>query len=249
MARGVDGRLIFIDSEDRERFLRLLFSVAEKSNAVIIAFCLMPNHFHLAIKNDGVPLSVVMQRVLTSYSQAFNSKHRRAGHLFQARYKSIHCLDEAYLLSLIRYIHENPVRAKMVSRAAEWPWSSVSLRSRLSAEVSGYWHARADDMEIEPSFDPWPKRTPEASLLRSEPGGRRNSLREIALRVAQDEGRLQILLSTTRRRDVIRERRLVADAAIREGYSLIEVARYFGVSQNSAGRYLKNTADNVRPDT
>ncbi len=92
----------------------------------IYAYCLMPNHFHLALKVSAVPLGSLMQRILTGYSITFNHRHDRTGHLFQARYKSIPCLEDRYLLSLINYIQMNPVRAGLVKSAADWSWSSRS---------------------------------------------------------------------------------------------------------------------------
>jgi putative transposase len=74
----------------------------------------MPNHFHLLLRTGDVPISIVMKRLLTEYAVRFNRRHRRYGHLFQNRYKSILCQEDAYLLELVRYIHLNPLRAKQV---------------------------------------------------------------------------------------------------------------------------------------
>lgn len=95
-----------------------------ETNTVILAYCLMPNHFHLAVKVSTVPLGRVMLRILTSYVNTFNNRHERTGHLFEARHKAKICLTDRYLLGLIRYIQMNPVRAKLVKNAEDWPWSS-----------------------------------------------------------------------------------------------------------------------------
>jgi hypothetical protein len=84
----------------------------------------MPNHFHLLIETRRFPLSVIMQRLLTRYVRRFNFRHRRIGHLFQGRYKAILCQRDAYLQELLRYIHLNPVRAKLAKEASAWKWSS-----------------------------------------------------------------------------------------------------------------------------
>jgi hypothetical protein len=75
----------------------------------------MPNHFHLLLRTGAVPISNIMQRLLSGYAQSFNRRHRRHGHLFQNRYKSILCQEDTYLLELVRYIHLNPLRAKVVA--------------------------------------------------------------------------------------------------------------------------------------
>src|SRR3569832_1733814 len=97
MARGVDGREIFADEADRRTFLEITRSVKNETAYSLLAYCLMGNHFHFAMRGGPIPLSRIMQRLLTSYAMAFNVRHDRQGHLFQARYKAIVCLDDAYL--------------------------------------------------------------------------------------------------------------------------------------------------------
>ena len=105
----------------------------------VYAFCLMPNHFHLLVRTLSMPLSVFMGRLLTGYSVYFNRRHRRAGHLFQNRFKSFVVDDEDYLLELVRYIHLNPIRAKLINdlKALEaWPFSG---HGTLMAKASNAW--------------------------------------------------------------------------------------------------------------
>jgi hypothetical protein len=84
----------------------------------------MDNHLHLVLRRVERPLGLLMQRLLTGYSSRFNLRHRRTGHLFQNRYKSILCQEDTYLLELVRYVHLNPVRARMVGDPARYRWSS-----------------------------------------------------------------------------------------------------------------------------
>lgn len=128
-ARGIERRRIFHSDGDRDDFLNRLESVCGKEAAFIYAWCLMPNHVHLAIQTGADPLSRVMQRLLTGYAVNFNKKHQRAGHLFENRYRSKVVEDEPYLLALVRYIHLNPIRAGLVSALgdlAEYPWCGHS---------------------------------------------------------------------------------------------------------------------------
>lgn len=126
MARGVDGRQIFIDDRDRRDFLRIILALRSETQFSILAYCLMGNHFHFAARVGSTPLSHIIQRLLTKYVLGFNQRHDREGHLFQARYKAALCLNDAYLITLIRYIHMNPVRAGLTKAPEDWPWSSYS---------------------------------------------------------------------------------------------------------------------------
>jgi hypothetical protein len=83
----------------------------------------MGNHFHLAVRTAGVPLSRILQNLMFRYTRHFNRRHRRGGHLFQGRFKSVLVEEQSYLLELVRYIHLNPVRARMVKSPAAWAWS------------------------------------------------------------------------------------------------------------------------------
>lgn len=111
MARGLDRQLIFRDGRDRDDFVRRLASLAEAGALGIYAWALLPNHFHFLVRTAHRPLSRAMRSLLTGYAGAFNRRHRRTGHLFQNRYKSIVVEEETYFLELVRYLHLNPVRA------------------------------------------------------------------------------------------------------------------------------------------
>lgn len=115
IVRGIARKKIFVDDEDRERFLERLGTILKETGTVCFAWALIPNHFHLLLKTGSTILSTVMSRLLTGYAVTFNRRHRRWGHLFQNRYKSILCQEETYLRELTRYIHLNPLRAKLVA--------------------------------------------------------------------------------------------------------------------------------------
>ena len=123
-ARGNERRAIFRDDEDRHDYLSRLAFYREKFGFRLLAYCLMTNHIHLAIRRGASALSRVMASLHSSYTQSFNRRHRRVGHLFQGRYKSFLVQEDRYLQALIRYIHQNPVRAGIVGKAADYPWSS-----------------------------------------------------------------------------------------------------------------------------
>lgn len=126
ISRGNNRQKVFFSADDYNSFLAALAKVRKFIPFSIHAYCLMPNHFHLLIEVGQHPLSEIMQRLLTSYTIRFNLSHKHHGHLFEGRYKAILCDKNSYLLELVRYIHLNPVKAKLVSDPAQWQWSSHS---------------------------------------------------------------------------------------------------------------------------
>jgi putative transposase len=114
MARGIEKRAIFYDDFDRDAFVDRLGNVILDTRTTCFAWALMPNHVHLLIRTGCTPISTVMQRLLTGYSIGFNRRHKRHGHVFHNRFKSILCQEEVYLLELVRYIHLNPLRAGVI---------------------------------------------------------------------------------------------------------------------------------------
>ncbi|VAW64045.1 FIG00759408: hypothetical protein, partial [hydrothermal vent metagenome] len=123
-ARGNRQEDIFEEDADRLEFISIFQTVCERYNWVCHAYCLMGNHYHLLIETPDANLSKGMRQLNGVYTQTFNRKHNRVGHLFQGRYKSILVEKDSYLLELSRYIVLNPVRAKMVRSAVNWRWSS-----------------------------------------------------------------------------------------------------------------------------
>jgi REP element-mobilizing transposase RayT len=124
ITRGNNRQAVFQDDEDYWKFLSLLQREKQRHLFYLYALVLMTNHVHLLVERQTDSLSGTMQRVLTGYAQSWNRKHRRVGHVFQGRYKAILCQPAGYLSELVRYIHLNPVRAKMVRRPEDYRWSS-----------------------------------------------------------------------------------------------------------------------------
>lgn len=123
-SRGNGKQAIFIDDEDRSFFLRRLIALAAELDFTIRAYCLMHNHFHLALQRGSTPLPKLMHRLLTAYSRVFNDRWNKVGHAFQGRYGSRLITSDADLMGVIRYIHLNPVAAGLVGQPSGWAWSS-----------------------------------------------------------------------------------------------------------------------------
>lgn len=124
MLRGNCRERIFFCDEDRVYFLKLLYEGASKYKSLIHSFCLMDNHVHLLMQVTSIPLAKTMHNLSFRFASYINTKKDRVGHLFQGRYKSILVENEEYLLELIRYIHLNPIKARVVNRLNEYKWSS-----------------------------------------------------------------------------------------------------------------------------
>lgn len=140
MGRGIERIKIFRNRQDREDFLARLADLCREENLIVYAWALMSNYFHILVRTGRQPLATNMRRLLTGYVVNFNKRHRRVGHLFQNRYKSIVCEDDPYLLELTKYIHLYPLRASLVDSLAgltNYPWTG---HSALMGTVVRDWH-------------------------------------------------------------------------------------------------------------
>lgn len=142
MSRGNGGHKIFKDSIDYQSFLTVLADVVKRYNIICYAYCLMPNHYHLLIETPDPNLSIAMRQLNGEYTQIYNIRHNRMGHLFQGRFKSILVDMETYRYQIIRYIALNPVRAKMVKNPGLWKYSSHNEMIGKTKKPSGCFDAR-----------------------------------------------------------------------------------------------------------
>lgn len=134
IVRGNQRQKVFLADDDHRQYIERLKFYQKRHAFALYAYVLMPNHVHLLIEQGETPLSKAMQGIQQSYTNYYNRKYGKSGHLFQGRYKAILCDRDAYLLELIRYIHLNPVRAGMVEQPHKYPWSSH--HSYLSGKAS-----------------------------------------------------------------------------------------------------------------
>lgn len=123
LLRGIGQQNIFEDDEDRESFLQILVKYKEELKFKIAAYCLMSNHVHLLIEDVNRNLELMMKKIAGSYAYYFNWKYERVGHVFQDRFKSEPVDSDEYLLTVVRYIHQNPYKAG-ISKVENYPWSS-----------------------------------------------------------------------------------------------------------------------------
>ena len=139
IVRGIEKRNIFEDDKDRKQFIKRLGDIFSEAETPIYAWALIPNHLHLLLKTGLTPIATLMRRLLTGYAVYFNHRHRRHGHLFQNRYKSILCQEEPYFRQLVRYIHLNPLRANLVDSIKALDKYPFSGHSAVVGKVEAEW--------------------------------------------------------------------------------------------------------------
>ena len=126
MLKGIDGRDIFLDDEDKEKFIENMLKARDKGNFELYAYCLMGNHLHLLLMEGTEPLENVMRRICSSYVLWYNKKYDRVGYLFQDRFKSEPVEDDGYFLTVLRYIFQNPVKAGIVTKIKDYKWTNYT---------------------------------------------------------------------------------------------------------------------------
>jgi len=139
MGRSIERTNIYRTDQDRDDFLSRLGDQCLEGNLIVYAWCLLSSHFHLLVRTGRHPLARSMRKLLAGYVVNFNLRHKRTGHLFQNRYKSIICEDDPYLLELTRYIHLNPLRAVMTGNMEELSHYRWAGHSAIMGRVEREW--------------------------------------------------------------------------------------------------------------
>jgi REP element-mobilizing transposase RayT len=262
-SRGNAREAIFLDDHDRSRFLAIFEDVIGRASWICHAYCLMGNHYHLVVETPQAGLSAGMRSLNSTYSQAFNRRHRRVGHVLQGRFHSVLVDAEAYLLEVCRYVVLNPVRAGMVRHAADWPWSSYRATAGLappppwlSTSVLGCWSA-------EPVFararyarfvaagvgasSPW-EDLREGLLLGSDAWVERvqRDMRGAPEAVPRVERIVARPALTEVLRAVQPSPRAVRDAHRSFGYTLTEIARHLGIHYSTVSRMVNGRPSRAR---
>jgi REP element-mobilizing transposase RayT len=253
--RGNARQGIVADDSDRRRFLAILAHVVDRYGWLCHAYCLMDNHYHLLIETPKPNLSQGMRQLNGLYTQAYNRRHHRVGHLFQGRFKAVLVEKETHLLELCRYVVLNPVRAKAVPHPRQWAWSSYRATvgdSERPAYVTVDWilghfakqvptaqeRYRAFVAEGRGQPKPWDQLRGQIYLgtedfvAKHQPN---RVIREIPRRQTQAQRpSLRVLFQQGRHRD-----RVIHEAYRRYGYHLAEIAAHLGVHAATISRWLR----------
>lgn len=239
--RGVNRQDIFRSDLDRHYFLKITREAFEKHDIDLLTYNLMPNHVHYLVGVQDVPLGRAMHDVLTKHAILFNQRYERSGHLFQNRFFDTEIHDGAYLINATAYIHLNAVRAGLAARIDDWPWSShrqfmagggPQIRLDRLRDLTGMSpeQLRAEyEKKVDEHLKP-----PVLSGL---------TIREIVRRAALSFGiEPEGVLMGRRRGYHTRAKRRAAEWALRQGFSLTDVARELGCSRASLALLLGEPA-------
>ncbi|MGM0900614.1 MAG: REP-associated tyrosine transposase [Bacillota bacterium] len=233
MYRGVNRQEIFHDHGDNRKFLETLQKYKNKLGLQVYAWCLMDNHVHLLLREGEEELGATMKRIGVSYALYYNWKYQTSGHLFQNRFHSENVENDEYFLTVIRYIHQNPVKAGMVMKVNEWSWSSCAGYYGLSyfpeglLEPNEAFRMFSEDLTMaKEKFREFNEESNQDQCLDDSPSKRR--------RLPDEEAKLKVkeILGSTEIAQVKTLPKLERERVLREIKSID------GLSQRQAGRIL-----------
>ena len=277
IVRGNQRQKTFTSDSDYQAYIERLARYRKRYGYVLYAYCLMPNHVHLLVESAEPPLSKFMQGLQQSYSQYFNVKHHKSGHVFEGRYKAILCQKDEYLLELIRYIHLNPVRAGMVKTPERYRYSAhhIYLQGKATETIDPakilsmlggkqayrrFVHDGLTDGHKEQYYTVEDQRFlgeqgfGEKMLEKEPERPRKPSSRRSVDRAARELAKLlNVEIETLRSPDrswvVSTARTITAYVLVRRfGYRLSEVADYFGRDVATVGTLLARLGDRMQSD-
>lgn len=162
MLRGINGQPIFDEEEDRYRLLSTFYRYKRVSGFQLFAYCFMENHIHLLIQENEETISQVVKRVSASYVYWYNRKYERSGYLFQGRFLSEVVENDSYFLTVLRYIHQNPVKAGLQKRVEDYQWTSYHCYLEQNHSARGRFGVGSQDQS---KTMPNPTTTPNKDLV------------------------------------------------------------------------------------
>lgn len=268
-SRGNARQDIFLGDSDRQTFLDTLSSVVLRYNWICHSYCLMDNHYHLIIETPDANISQGMRQLNGTYTQTFNKRHDRVGHIFQGRFRAIVVQKDSHLLELSRYVVLNPVRAGMVATPEQWHWSSYRATHGLSEPCPALkyqWilsqfgsttsEARTKYREFvlergQQDWSPWERLKGEVIFGSEEFAagfkaliGRKEEILEIP-RLQRHVGRpaLEALLPQADIMSKSERNYVISEAHLKHGYELKEIADHLGVHYTSVSKIVKAVLD------
>ena len=265
--RGNNREYIFRKKQDKFFLLEHLKHYKEVMDFDILGYVIMDNHYHLMLKTVDAPLKDIMHRINTRFSKQFNQRNKRTGHVFENRYKSMLVMDDAYLLSLLRYIHQNPVQAKICQKIQDYPWSSdrfyrrsegdnlvdidlilerfsVNRSHAVAAYVRFMEEAEAESEAVFEEGDAVGEPPPKLDQRRKPKSEQRQSLEEILEKIAGTQENYRAILAGSRKRDLTALKQEFIIEALNANYRMREIGECLGVSDSAVFR-LANKTDNT----
>lgn len=239
MIRGINRQNLFEDDEDRYRFIEILKECKDISGYELYAFCLMTNHVHMLLREIGDPLEVIFKRIGNRYVYWYNEKYQRVGHLFQDRFRSEAVEDEAYFLTVLRYIIQNPMKAGMEREPGSYRWTSFQA----------YTEGRGNITDIDYAVGIAGSRETLIDFLKEENKDRAMDDEEQSRHISDDEAR-QIMAETGGctsvadfQRMALSAQRKVIIAMYRGGASPMQIVRLTGKAKASVYRIINSNEE------
>ena len=238
--RGVNRGIIFRDVDDYEYFLELLSLHSKTYNITIHNYCLMSNHYHLLLEITQSNLSKFMRQINGNYAIYFNKKYKRSGHLWQGRFKSSYVTDEAYLYTLILYIEQNPLKAKIVKNVEEYPYSSAHyfLSNEPNALLNNSWITTQFQNDKDSIREYLHSKIDKAQLQELKIA---SSLVE-ASNIETKPNKKALIKILSKAKDT-KKRNLLILQAYQQGYSQHLIAKVLGLAQPTVSRIVKRMSE------
>ncbi|QGU94411.1 hypothetical protein GOM49_04205 [Clostridium bovifaecis] len=272
--RGNNKEFIFAKDEDKSFFIHEIKEYNEKFDFEIFAFVIMSNHYHMIIKLNNNPLDKIMLNINSKFARYYNKRNERTGHVFESRYQCKKVDSDAYLIWLLRYVHRNPIRAKMVEKLDDYKWSSHHFyksnnKSLLNTEFilnmlsSDKLKARKRYLQIVSTDRSYYDDGENYERIRELLGDQKNSnemsaifhmskeikenksLEYISKRIFKDKIKLNLILSGSKRRDLTKQKLEFVKEAIRQKYTLKEISGYLNNSEAAISLLLSRNKKEI----
>jgi putative transposase len=257
--RGNNKEYIFKKQTDKNRLLELLKSYRDILDYDCLGYVIMDNHYHVILRTNGMMISKVMHRINTEFAKAYNRQYKRSGHVFEKRYKGILVKDDKYLLSLLRYVHQNPLKAKMCQRICDYKWSSDVLyrygqnnkgvqielildmfsndRKKALVEYAKFMDADNDE-KSEVFEDTQVIGDISNSYQEWEANTAQESMDDILKRLS-DEKEFTLIKQSSRKRALTLIKKKYVEACLKNNYTMIEIGANIGISQPAVTKLIK----------
>lgn len=267
--RGNNRAYIFQNREDKEDFLKCLEAANDEAAFNLLGYVIMDNHYHLIIETKEKPLQKIMQKVNNAYSKSYNKRHHRMDHVFGGRYKALLVNDDRYLLTLLRYIHTNPVRAGIQESIVAYSWSSdcfyrqnikklvhidkildMFSKNREVAinEYQRFMECEDPILNHKDFYETGFVIGAEDKQYDGHEGGSSNkeTLDEILKRVVANDEIFHLIKADSRKRFLREDKISYVKAALEQGYTFNEIGANIAISATAASRMMRQSPENPR---
>ena len=256
--RGNNKEYIFKNNTYKIYFLSKMKEFKGLMDFDVYGYVIMDNHYHLVIRSNEVSISNIMQRINNDFSKYFNISNKRSGHVFQDRYTGILVKDDKYLLSLLRYVHQNPVKANMCKCVSNYYWSSdSSYRKNLHGQLVDIdFILNIFSLNRKAAIDEYIKFMDSSKLEEyskfedidilgecktSVNEDEKQTLDDILYEVTNDEELFTAIKNGSRKRNLTEYKRLYVMRALSENYTMIEIGKNIGISESAVSLLVKKS--------